>query len=278
MRIPRLSLRRRLTYPRSAVRRLAALIISSLAVAALGFPLQAAQAAAAAFVSPTLPHVILAFPQRDFVSATGYQAGVPVHAELWRNGLLISRSTDILPQDDPKTPGFDGIVEVNHPGGGCWLTVTPDMRPGDAVLIVTPTVTEGTIVANVTAGPAVQTGPTSVAVHGTAQDVLGNPLPVDQLEQRLIAKKDRFDLNRRRDLRASAAGINGTLAYDAPGSIDWTASYTGLDAADMLRALSAESRILWRGANPLLGNEGTIYEVGAVGGPTPPCTAPLEAN
>jgi len=236
-----------------------------------------AQAAAGQFVTPTLPHSIIAFPQRDFVSATGYEAGVAVHAELWRNGVLISTSTDILPQDDPKTPGFDGLVEVNHPGGGCWLTVTPNIRPGDAVLLVTPTVTEGTLVANVTAGPAVQTSPTSVVIHGTAQDALGAPLPLDQLEQRLIAKKDRFDLNRRRDLRASLAGGNGTLAYDAPGSINWTATYTGLDALDVSRALSAESRILWRGANPLLGNEATIYEVGAVGGPAAPCTAPLEA-
>src|SRR5262249_27866913 len=203
-----------------------------------------APAHAAGFAAPALPHSIIAFPQRDFLSATGYAAGVAVHAELWRNGVLISRSTDILPQDDPKTPGFDGLVEVNHPGGGCWLTVTPNMRPGDAVLIVTPTVTEGTIVANVTAGAAVQTGPSSVVVHGTAQDALGNPLPINQLEQRLIAKKDRFDLNGRRDLRASAAGINGTLAYDAPGSINWTATYTGLDALDVARALSAESRIL----------------------------------
>src|SRR5262249_33510416 len=148
-----------------------------------------APAHAAGFAAPALPHSIIAFPQRDFLSATGYAAGVAVHAELWRNGVLISRSTDILPQDDPKTPEFDGRGQVNHPGGGCCLTGTPDMRPGAVLAIVTPTVPEGTVVANVPAGPAVQTGPTAVVVHGTAQDALGNPLPIDQLEQRLIRKK-----------------------------------------------------------------------------------------
>ena len=45
----------------------------------------------------------------------------------------ISHSNPITPQDDPKTDGFDGFVEVNHPGGGCWQIVTPDLRPGDVV-------------------------------------------------------------------------------------------------------------------------------------------------
>src|SRR5262249_38877997 len=219
-----------------------------------------APAHAAGFAAPALPHSIIAFPQRDFLSATGYAAGVAVHAELWRNGVLISRSTDILPQDDPKTPEFDGLVEVNHPGGGCWLTVTPDMRPGDVLAIVTPTVTEGTVAAKVTAGPAVQTGPTAVVVHGTAQDALGNPLPISQIEQRLVLSKDLFDLNGRRTLRASAAGIDSTLAYDAPGSINWTVTYTGLDALDIARALGAQSRMLWLASNPLLRNTSTISQ------------------
>src|SRR5262249_51492302 len=65
-------------------------------------------------------------------------------------------------------------------------------------------------------------------------------------------------------------------ASDGPGSCPWAVPASGLDALDRARARGAEPRILWRGATPLLGNEATIYENGAVGGPAPPCTAPLE--
>lgn len=249
-----------------------------------------ATVSAAALVTnnpPVAPISILAFPQRDFVSAAGYNADDLVVVKLIHpNGVTLSTdpANPIAPQPDPLAlPGdpFAGIVEVNHPGGACWFGTTPDIRPGDVVqidIVGGPRAgqrADATTVANVVAQRPVQVSPTSVQIHGTAQTAAGTPIPIAQLEQRLVAPKDQFDLNGRRTLRAPG---DGALAYDAPGSLNWTATYVGLTAADVTRALNAESRGLWLGADPLAAVEGTIYEIGAgiVGGPQAPCTAPLE--
>src|SRR3712207_3024267 len=101
----------------------------------------------------------------------------------------------------------------------------------------------------------------TIVVKGTAQDAQGNPLPLEQIEQRLVSPGNLFEVNGRRTLRAPE---DGTIAYDAPGSINWTATYTGLNAADIERAVNAQSRILWIG--PGL-NDITIYEDGEFNGP-----------
>jgi hypothetical protein len=132
---------------------------------------------------------------------------------------------------------------------------------------------------DVTSQFPIQAGAGIIQVHGTAQDALGQPLPVAQVENRLVANKLAFDKNGRRTLRAGGAGKDGTLTYDAPGSINWTATYTGLDAHDMSLALDPnadQSRALWLGRNPAALTELTIYEFNLVTpGPQAPCTAPL---
>ena len=243
---------------------------------------------------PVAPLQILVFPQRDFVSASGYtQDDRVIVSVIHPNGTTLSTDPAnlITPQADPRAaPGapFAGIVEVNHPGGACWFQTTPDIRPGDVVRIeiaanaADPTRVgraDQTTVANVTAGRPLQVAPDTVVVHGTAQDAAGGQLPLAQLEQRIVANRQVFLVNGRRTLRAtSAAGADGTLAYDSPTSTSWTATYTGLAAADVTRALGAESRLLWLGRDPLAAVENTIYENGAgvVAGPAAPCTAPLE--
>jgi len=254
--------------------------------AAMGVIAAATAVPAGAAPVPQLPHHIISFPQRDFVSADGFDDNEgPVTVRVVRNGVTIATSSPVDPQDDPKTLNVkDGIVEVNHPGGGCWVGTTPDILPGDEITTTTKdNVTEGTTTANVTASLPVENPLTHViTVQGTALDAAGHPLPLDQIEQRLVANKDQFDLNGRRTLRA-AAGSDGTLAYDDATSGNWTATYTGLDAADRTRALNAETRILWLGTDPAAGNQATIYETsgdGSVaGGPaTPDCTAPFAQN
>jgi hypothetical protein len=234
---------------------------------------------------PTGPHSILAFPARDFVSSTGYAVSEgPITVSLIRAGTVYT-STQV--PVTPDAPGSStGIVEVNHPGGGCWNGTTPNMRPGDVVRFTNKFgVAEQTTVANVVVDrPLVQTtnpaGGGTVVVHGTAQDAAGNPLPVDQVENRLIANRDAFDLNGRRTVRAGGAGTDGTLSYDAAGSVHWTATYQFTTDADLARATGgtaagttfpgAESRVLWLGRVPLALTEMTTYENGAgvAGGPT----------
>jgi hypothetical protein len=246
---------------------------------------------------PVAGHEIISFPQRDFVSAAGYVQGVDAYVEVIRGGVPIAISTPIQPEDDPATTGFDGLVEVNHPGGGCWSTATgtPDIQPGDKVRVFqeqddpsTPGVVDvisvaddTTTTASVTTGRPVVSGLT-VTVKGTAQtlDAAGNPtgvqIPLAQLEHRLI-NRDKFALNGRRDLRAPR---NGTFRYDSATAVTWTATYALTNLADVPRVKAAESRVLWLGRNPAAGTELTIYENGAdvVGGPEPPCTAPLQGT
>jgi hypothetical protein len=250
---------------------------------------------------PAAGHQIISFPARDFVSASGYEANVPAIVQVSRlnpsTGALdlVAQSEPVMPQNDPKTPEFDGLVEVNHPGGGCWDTVTPNIRAGDKVRVVQRDASgavvsdDTTTTAFVTTGRATLKAGTSnvIVMKGTARaaDAQGRPLaqqlPIDQLEARLISSsKDPFVTNGRRDLRAPR---DGTIAYDAPGSttnFDWTATIT-VNAADVARAQAAEARALWLGRDPLAGTELTIFENGdgVAGGPAAgTCTAPAEAG
>jgi hypothetical protein len=230
-------------------------------------------------VPPVAPHSLIAFPARDFISATGYTAGTSYTFSVVRAGNTIATSTPVIADST-------GVVEVNHPGGGCWEGVTPDIRPGDAVRITGPGgVSDQTTVAGVTAERPIVTavdpvtGGGTIEVHGTARNSAGNQIPLDQIEQRLIAGNDLFDLNGRRSIRAGA-GLDGTLAYDAANSVKWTARYTVQTPNDLARGVGgrstsgtlfpgAESRMLWLGSTPAAGVELTIYENGpaVAGGP-----------
>jgi hypothetical protein len=111
------------------------------------------------------PHNIIVFPQRDYVSATGYAIDVPVTVKVFHPGQVLpaSTATNVTPVEDP----------ANHPGGVWWEGVTPDIRAGDTVEITQSfldgtTATDTTVVANVTASRPIQTGPNTVEVHGGA--------------------------------------------------------------------------------------------------------------
>ena len=244
---------------------------------------------------PPVGHEIVAFPSRDFVDAGGFAGDEIVTMQVIRGGRLVTDATGLVPADDPATAGFDGALEVNHPGGGCWNGTTPDLRTGDVVRAlaygpdgVLRSVNQ-TTVANVTArkavkvlddDPATAAGEGQVTVKGTAAGHDGQPLPLGNIEQRLVSSSaSRFLLSDRRTLLAPG---NGTLAYDTvdnPDGTRWTATYSGLVAADLQRALDVESRILWLGRDPLAGNELTIFEVGIADPPGPAagfCSGPLE--
>ena len=164
----------------------------------------AAPVAAGVNNPPTDGHSIIAFPQRDFVSADGYVDGDLVV-------VYVIEPDGTTWSTDPANPvaAQGGLVEVNHPGGACWFGTTPDIRPGDVIQI---DVVDGpeagrsdaTTVANITAKRPVQTAPDTIVVHGTAQDsftaIPGNPLPIAELEHRIVAPGNLFDLNGRRTL------------------------------------------------------------------------------
>lgn len=268
-------LQHRIAAPRRA-RHAILLVAATVAASAITTP-----AWAGVSNPPRAAHQIISFPERDFVSSTGYDPATRVTVEAWRNGHLIGRSGPIT----PAAP--DGLVEVNHPGGGCWVASTPDLQPGDSVRVVEAdgVTADETTTANVTATPATSPAGGTVVVHGTAMTAAGGQIPIDQVEQRIVANKQAFDANGRRTLRATSAGVDGTLRYDAPGSTSWTATYTGLTGHDVDMAvnpaLNNETRILWLGADPVAATEQTIFETAPdpvaaafVPGPSAPCTAP----
>ncbi|HEX8163642.1 MAG TPA: choice-of-anchor D domain-containing protein [Pyrinomonadaceae bacterium] len=253
---------------------------------------------------PVGAHQIISFPQRDFVSGSGYVDRINpadplsvarVTVTVIRNGKVWATSESVFPADDAATPDFDGIVEVNHPGGGCWLGFTPDIRPGDIIRYTDGLgMTDQTTTSNVFAERATDLASDGtplpageVRIHGTAQDAAGNPIPVAQLEQRVIARGvGVFNFNGKTQARAASAAVDGVLSYDPvdpvtnPKGINWTAKYTGLSSADVDLMLSSESRAVWLGRDALAGNELTIFENGdgVAGGPQGTCTAPAEAG
>lgn len=265
---------------KGALRSLALLALMLFSLGAVGIintSVAAGQTVPAATVvndPPAAPHQISVFPSRDFVSASGYDPaqGTVTVSVLRKSGpggelVLVSSAQDVTPSDE-------GIVEINHPGGACWEVQTPNIRPGDIVRITTAAgVADQTTVANVTAERAVKVNDTTIMIHGTAQNEFGNPLPLAQLEHRLVSA-ERFG-NGRRTLRAPG---DGRIAYDAPGSVNWTATYANLSAADLARALASESRVMWLGRTPAAGVELTAFEIGneIFGGPQAPCSAPSE--
>src|SRR3954465_6258260 len=221
---------------------------------------------------------LIGFPQRNFISATGYTPGVSYTFSVIRAGNVVSTSSPIVAD-------ATGLAEVNHPGGACWTGVTPNIQPGDTIRISGGGLIEQTTVAGVTdERPTVTsvdpvTGGGTIEVHGTAVAPGGGQLPIDQIEQRLIARNDSFDINGRRATRAGA-GLDGTLTYDSAASTRWTAKYTLQTPDDLARAVGgkstsgtsfdgAEARILSPRHNPAAHHEVAIYENGPAiaGGP-----------
>jgi hypothetical protein len=261
--------------------RLAAAVTAG-ALIALAVPTAAVPAFAV--ISDPGTHPITVFPERDMVSAEGYAAGDRPTIQVLRGGAVIGTASNLVP--------VAGVVEVNHPGGGCWEGTTPDIRSGDVIRVLTaPDVGDQTFVGNVTVTqPATKVDAGTVVMKGTAVAPGGGQLPADQLEARVVAANQEFALNGRRTLRASApgAGDDGVIVYDGPGLTTWTATWTGLtgvgadglsDADRAVSATNAESRGLWLGRDAAIGNEVTIFEYGAIGGPAgPECTAPLASG
>ena len=104
------------------------LLVGALCVSSLVMVTEGPAAAVGISDPPTLPHSIIVFPVRDFVSATGYARTDRPTVEVVRGGIVVGTASGLVPQDDPKSAGFDGLVEVNHPGGGCWEGVTRHPR------------------------------------------------------------------------------------------------------------------------------------------------------
>lgn len=248
---------------------------------------------------PVLPRDITIFPERDFVAIDGYRANTNLTVNVIRGGEVVGTTRG--------TTDRTGFLEVNHPGGVCWangnnapnLEVTPDIQPGDRVQVRNANlgINDSNTTINVQvnkddpntpedeSGAAAIVGDT-VVVKGTAVDPTApnGRVPIERMEQRIIQPDfivenpgpDDSNIGRR-DIRADSLGgrvdngnpnASGDLVYDSPTSTSWTATYTGLNAAERDLAVQGQSRILsWLAVQ---GGERagiTIFEAGEVGGP-----------
>lgn len=248
---------------------------------------------------PVLPRDITIFPERDFVAIDGYRANTNLNVSVISGGVVVGTAQG--------TTDRTGFLEVNHPGGVCWnAPETPDIQPGDRVQVRNNrfNINDSNRTINVTAeqafiddnGTPADDSDDTVKVHGTAQTGAATPARIDitRLEQRIIQPDfiveqpapDGASRITRRDIRADSLGGRvqgpdgeqigeGNLSYDSatfdpndPNRFDWTATYTGLNAAERQLAVDGQTRILsWLAVQ---GGERagiTIFEVGEVGGP-----------
>ena len=130
---------------------------------------------------------ITVFHNIDFVAAFNWPVGTELTVSVVRNGVTIGSATG--PAVD--TPEGGGI-EVNHgPAGApqpgdCWEGWTPDIQPGDRIVVTGGGSTDEVVVDDIrfTSGP-VQTsvgGVTETRVSGIAKRADGSPIPVAELD------------------------------------------------------------------------------------------------
>jgi hypothetical protein len=234
---------------------------------------------------PVANHTLLGFYARDFISATGYPAAEGPYV------FSVIRANAVVAQSIPFNSDPTGLIEVNHPGGTCWSGVTPDMRAGDVIRITNAAgIADQTTIQNVVLQRPMAINSTTVQLRGFALDTANLPLSVNAIEIRLISNGGLFDANLRRDMRAGAGGLDGTLVADPVGGGKFIATFANLSANDMLRIcggvdatglafVPAQASALWLGRFPGAFLEQTIYEndPAIAGGPVAgTCTAPLE--
>jgi hypothetical protein len=109
---------------------------------------------------PLGPGNIEIFNHRDMVALEGYtdQAGEKATVTVKRGGQVIGIGEG--------TVDATGFLEFNHPGGECWIGVTPDIRGGDLVEV---SFDRSAFVDGATVGSAVITSVTGSPVTATPQ-------------------------------------------------------------------------------------------------------------
>ena len=228
----------------------------------------AGTAYAAIVEPPPAPLEYVVFPSRDFVSLGGNPAGQSLNIQVMRQGIEVgsAKSSDATPA---LTTDADGILEVNHPGGLCWSGSTPDIQPGDKVVVTqegNPADGFSVTTQDVTADPAEIVGG-NVVVHGVALNLDGTPMSLANVEQRIINPAFRDVGLAKRDIRATTD--DGNLVRDPAVKGGFIATHSGLTVAQQQAAVDGETRAMaWQSTNAAGDRLGiTIYEADTIGGP-----------
>jgi hypothetical protein len=206
-------------------------------------------------------HTVTVLPDSSALELSTYPGHTDLRIAVLRAGVEMAKAS--------VTTDAAGDADVNGGGADCWSDATPDILPGDVVQVSGPDFVDTKVVDDVTSSRPVQTGPGTVIVRGHAKAADGTALPVTSIEARVVgSSKDRFS-NGRRDLRAGA-GLDFPLTADAADPGAWTATFSGLTADDVIKALAAiEMRGIFTDTED---PSQTIAQSPAARGPAPPCS------
>ena len=162
---------------------------------------------------PLGPGNIEIFAKRDMVALEGYtaQAGENATVTVSRGGQVIGIGEGTIDET--------GFLEFNHPGGECWIGVTPNIRGGDLVEVA---FSESAFVDGATVGSAVITSVTASAVTPTAEEgdvegtvtitgTYGSDVSTDRLQVEVVNP----------DMRGRDPGIQTAIGERAIG---WSAA------------------------------------------------------
>ena len=238
-----------------------------------------ALATGSASAAVTAPHVVAALANSSSLEISNYAPGAPITAEVVRNGSVVGSATGQV--DASSDPKANGTFNVNPTA--CWTGFTPIILPGDVIRVTSLGVVDETQVKDVSVDSfevIPDVGSSTLKIHGTAADpVTHAPLPLTEIESRVIATTGFFNKNLRKRIQTGHVGAagEGTMAFDGPGDIHWTATYPGLDAHDIALATDSTTQLrgLWATA---AADEVTIMIHGAVAAAAAPCTQPVANN
>jgi Bacterial Ig-like domain len=203
----------------------------TLALTVLAASAQACLGAAPALAALTGPGVsagknITVFHNLDFVGVYGYgPVGDPITVDVVRNGVTIGTATgpSVNTRQGPGLEINHGPKTIPQPGD-CWTGTTPNIRPGDRILVTsTSTGTQDEVtVDNIRyTGPATEDPNTGdIVVSGIAQQADGTPIPASSLdagEFRDLTGKLRITPNVVEPTPGVTAGF--TMRYRAPYTV-----------------------------------------------------------
>ena len=130
-------------------------------------------------------HSITVFHNIDFVAVFGYgPVGRQITVRVVRNGVMIGSATGRT-VSTPEGPG----MEVNHGPegapvpGDCWEGSTPDIQPGDRIVVVDGAARDEVLVDDIrfTGEPAEEAGG-DIVVPFTAIDASGAPIALNRID------------------------------------------------------------------------------------------------
>jgi Bacterial Ig-like domain len=215
--------------------RLSVGVVAATALAALALPLVTTSASA---VVTTAGLALSVSPVGDTVTVDGATAGGTI--QVVRAGVVIGTTAALTPLAGVKPTISAGLGNVPAEGSGCWLGVTPDIRPGDVITVGA----DSTIVAGVTVTQrATKVNASTVTVKGTR-----GVLDLSSLLATITAPTRANPFASGLKLVASSVaggGLDGVIRADPASPSNWTATFSGLTPHDVALALVSASSGTW---------------------------------